>query len=135
MAAVLTGRNTRSRRQVARSKSTSRPSRAVTPINHDLQQKLDVLDLQYMAVQTAPTLAERRKRAPAFFRLVAQVEAAMYADAKRNGEDPFVAALRVNEHSRLNVLTLRNVLSWNSDETWAEFMKADPRTRDDDEAA
>lgn len=104
-------------------------------INHDLQQKLDVLDLQYMAVQTAPTLAERRKRAPAFFRLVAQVEAAMYADAKRNGEDPFVAALRVNEHSRLNVLTLRNVLSWNSDETWAEFMKADPRTRDDDEAA
>jgi hypothetical protein len=54
----------------------------------------------------------------------------MYADAGRSGEDPRVTHLRVAEHTRQNVL--RDVLGWNSDETWAEFLKVDLRVRDDE---
>ena len=56
--------------------------------------------------------------------------AVMYADAKRHGEDPRAASLRIAEHTRLNVLTLREALGWNSDKAWAEFMKADRRVCD-----
>jgi hypothetical protein len=41
-----------------------------------------------------------------------------------------MAQLRIAEHTRLNVLTLRDALDWNSDEAWAEFMKADRRVCD-----
>jgi len=92
---------------------------------------------RYDAVRTAPTLEKRRKLARAsFFPFLATVESAMYADAKRAPrEDPVITGLRVAEHTRLNVWTLRDALGWNRDEAWTEFLKADPRGRDDDEAA
>jgi len=105
-------------------------NRGDSRINHDLQGKFDDLDEQYRNVQSGPTLAERRKLGRAFFSLVADVEAAMYADAKRSGEDPRMAQLRIAEHTRLNVLTSREALGWNSEEVWAEFLKADNRGRD-----
>jgi hypothetical protein len=60
---------------------------------------------------------------------VADMEGAMLADAKRGGEDPRTTELRIAEHTRINVLTLREALGWNSDEVWQEFLKAD-RVRD-----
>ena len=96
-------------------------------ISRDLQPMFDELDQRYRAVQDAPTLAERRQQARVFFSFVVEVEAAMYADAKRRGENLRIAQLRISEHTRLNVLTLRDALDWNSDEAWDEFMKADRR--------
>ena len=101
------------------------------PVNHDLQQKFERLEAMYNGVRNGPTLEERRELARAFFRFVAEVESAMYADARRSGEDPRYASLRISEHTRLNVLCLRDVLGWNSEETWSAFMKADPRVSDD----
>lgn len=100
-------------------------------VNSDLQQKFDRLEVMYKALRNGPTLEKRRALAPAFFRFVAEVESAMYDDARRNGEDLNSATLRISEHTRLNVLTLRDALGWNSDETWSAFMKADPRVWDD----
>jgi hypothetical protein len=100
-------------------------------VDPDLQRKFDDLDERYRDVQNGQTLDERRKRARAFFVLVAAVETAMYADARRSGEDPRMAQMRAVEHTRLNVLTLREALGWNSDEAWAEFLKADNRVRND----
>jgi hypothetical protein len=104
----------------ARNKSGADDSGA----NPDLQRKFDELDERYRDVQNGPTLEERRKRARAFFSFVADVEAAMYANAKRSGEDPRTARLRIAEHSRISVLTLREALGWNSDEVWVEFLGA-----------
>ena len=101
-------------------------------INHDLERKFAELEALYDGVQKAPTLAERRKRAQAFFPFLAEVESAMYADAKRCGEDSRLTHLRVAEHTRVNLVTLRHALGWNSDEVFAEFNKADPRVTDDD---
>jgi hypothetical protein len=100
-----------------------------TGVSRELEIKFSALDEQYRNVQNGPTLAERRKLARAFFSFVADVEGAMLADAKRGGEDPTTAQMRAVEHSRLNVLTLREALGWNSDEAWAEFLKADNRVR------
>jgi hypothetical protein len=100
-------------------------------INHDLERKFAELEAMYDGVQSGPTLAERRKRARAFFAFLAEVESLMYIDAKRCGEDPRMTALRVAEHTRVNVVTLRHALGWNSDEVFAEFNKADPRLHDD----
>ena len=100
-------------------------------VNHDLERKFADLEARYDAVQTAPTLEQRRKLARAFFSFLAQVEDAMYADAARSGEDRRMTSLRVAEHTRLHVATLRHALGWNFDEAWAEFMKADPRVSDD----
>jgi hypothetical protein len=100
--------------------------------SHDLQRKFAELEAQYNGIQNAPTLAERRKRARAFFPFLAEVESAMYADAKRHGEDPRMTHLRVAEHTRLNLFTLRQALGWTSDKIFAEFLKADPRVHDDD---
>lgn len=94
------------------------------PLNYDLRGQFDDLDEQYRHVQNGPTLEDRRERARSFFPLVADVEAAMFADAKRAGEDARNARLRAIEHTRLNVLTLRETLGWNSDEVWAEFLNA-----------
>jgi len=99
-------------------------------VSRDLQPMFDELDQRYRAVQNAPTLAERRQQARVFFSFVVEVEGAMYVDAKRRGENLRMAQLRIAEHTRLNVVTLRNALDWNSDEAWAEFMKADRRVRD-----
>jgi hypothetical protein len=99
-------------------------------VSRDLQPMFDELDQRYRAVQNAPTLAERRQQARVFFSFVVEVEGAMYADAKRRGEDLRMAQLRIAEHTRVNVLTLRDALDWNSDEAWAEFMKADRRVCD-----
>lgn len=96
-------------------------------VSRDLQLMFAELDQRYRAVQNAPTLAERRQQARVFFSFVVEVEGAMYADAKRRGENPRVAQLRIAEHTRVNVLTLRDALDWNSDEAWAEFLKADRR--------
>jgi hypothetical protein len=98
-------------------------------IDTALQGRFDDLDAQYRAVQNGPTLTERRKLARAFFASVADMEGAMLADAKRGGEDPRTTELRIAEHTRINVLTLREALGWNSDEVWQEFLKAD-RVRD-----
>jgi hypothetical protein len=100
-------------------------------VSRELEIKFSALDEQYRNVQNGPTLEDRRKLARAFFSVVADVEAAMRADAQRSGEDPRMAGLRIAEHTRLNVLTLRGALSWNSDEAWAEFLKADNRVRND----
>jgi hypothetical protein len=99
-------------------------------IGRDLQPMFDELDQRYRAVQNAPTLAERRQQARVFFSFVVEVEGAMYSDAKRRGENLRMAELRIAEHIRLNVLTLRDALDWNSDEAWVEFMKADRRVCD-----
>jgi hypothetical protein len=101
-------------------------------VNQALQRKFAELEARYDGVQNAPTLAERRKRARAFFPFLAEVESAMYADAKRHGEDPRMSHLRVAEHTRLNLFTLRQALDWSWDEIFAEFLKADPRVHDDD---
>jgi hypothetical protein len=101
-------------------------------LNHDLRRKFAELEALYNAVQNAPTLAERRKRAQPFFPFLAEVESAMYADAKRCGEDPRITGLRVPEHTRMNLFTLRHALDWSCDEIFAEFQKADPRMHDDD---
>jgi hypothetical protein len=101
-------------------------------VNHDLQQKFAELEAQYNGIQNAPTIAERRSRVRAFFPFLAEVESAMYADAKRCGEDPRMTHLRVAEHTRLNLFTLRQALDWTCDKIFAEFQKADPRVHDDD---
>lgn len=93
--------------------------------DRELEQKFAELDEQYSRVRNAPTLDERRVMARKFFSGVAAVESMMYADAKRDGEDPRLARLRAAEHTRLNVLTLRDALGWNSHEVWAEFLKAE----------
>ena len=99
-------------------------------ISRDLQPMFDELDQRYRAVQNAPTLAERRQQARVFFPFVMEVEGAMYAEAKRRGENLRMAQLRIAEHTRLSVLTLRDALDWNSDEAGAEFLKADRRVCD-----
>jgi hypothetical protein len=101
-------------------------------VNRDLQARFVELEKQYNAVQAAPTVEERRKKARTFFRFLAATEDAMIADARRSGEDPRLTSLRVAEHTRLHVATLRHALGWNFDEAWAEFMKADARVCDDD---
>jgi hypothetical protein len=100
-------------------------------VSHDLQAKFDDLETRYDTVRNAPTLRERRKLAPPFFRFLVEVEDAMRADAKRSGEDARIIGLRVSEHTRVYVATLRQALGWNFDETWDEFMKADPRRSHD----
>jgi len=100
-------------------------------ISHDLQAKFDELEAQHDAIQNAPTLEDRRSLARSFFRFLAEVESAMRADGKRGGEDPRLTGLRCAEHTRLYVATLRHALGWNFDEAWREFMKADPRMRED----
>jgi hypothetical protein len=100
-------------------------------VNHDLQQKFARLEALYDGVQNAPTLGERRKRARAFFPFLAEVESAMYADAKRHGEDPAHTHLRVAEHTRLHLCTLRRALSWTYDKIFEEFLKAAPRVHED----
>ena len=85
------------------------------------------------AVRAAPSLDERRQLVRmSLFPFLAEVESEMYSDARRSGEDPRVTALRVAEHTRLNVFTLRDVLGWTHEQAWAEFMKADPRVCGDD---
>jgi hypothetical protein len=112
----------------ARGGRNYRPSDAV---NHDLERRFAELEQRYDAVRTAPTLEERRRLARAFFAFLAETEDAMYADARRSGEDPRLTSLRVAEHTRLHVATLRHALGWNFDEAWAEFMKADHRVYDE----
>lgn len=104
-------------------------------ISRDLRAKFDELDRQYRAVQNGATLVERRKLVREFFSGLAGVEAAMYSAAKRDREDHRAASLRIAEHTRLQVLTLRDALGWTCDEVWVEFMKADHRGRDLDGAA
>ena len=96
-------------------------------VNPDLEQKFNELDARYTAIRDAPTLAGRRKLARAFFTFVAEVEIAMHADSRRSGEDPRSAALRIAEHTRLNVLTVRDALAWDSDKTWAEFIRVNSK--------
>jgi len=111
--------------QAARNKCAS------AAVNHDLPRKFAELEAQYDGVQNAPTLAERRKRARAFFPFLAEVESAMYADAKRHGEDPRMTHLRVAEHTRQHLFTLRQALGWTFDEIWSEFNKtAEPSQRE-----
>lgn len=96
-------------------------------VNSDLEQKFQEIDARYAAVRDASTLAERRELARAFFTFVAEVEIAMHADSRRSGEDRCSAALRIAEHTRLNVLTLRDALAWDSDKTWAEFIQVNSK--------
>jgi hypothetical protein len=91
--------------------------------NGDLERQFAELDAEYRRIQNAPTVRDRRALARAFFSAVAAIETAMHADARRLGEDPRHASLRIAEHTRLNVLTLRDALGWNSDELWSEFLK------------
>jgi hypothetical protein len=100
-------------------------------VDPTLQAQFDELEAQHDAIQNAPTLAERRKLARSFFRFLAEVESAMRADGKRSGEDARLTGLRCAEHTRLYVTTSRHALGWNFDEAWREFMKADPRMRED----
>jgi hypothetical protein len=114
----------------------ARAGRNRNAVDHDLEKQFAELEQCYDAVRAAPTLDERRALArTSLFPFLAQTESAMYADAKQSGEDPRLTSLRVAEHTRLNVWTLRDVLGWNRDEAWSEFMSADPRAHDDDGAA
>ena len=95
-------------------------------VSHDLERRFAELDRRYDAVRAAPTVDERRELARvSLFPFVAAVESAMYADARRSGESPRSASLRIAEHTRLNVLTLREALGWNTNEVWAEFLRSD----------
>jgi hypothetical protein len=90
--------------------------------NGDLERQFAELDAEYRRIQNAPALKERRALARGFFSAVAAIETLMHADARRLGEDPRHASLRIAEHTRLSVLTLRDALGWNSDELWSEFL-------------
>ena len=108
-------------------------NRTSDAMSHNLERRFAELEQRYDAVRAAPTLDERRALArTSFFPFLAEVESEMYSDARRSGEDPRVTALRVAEHTRLNVFTLRDVLGWTHEQAWAEFMKADPRVCDGD---
>jgi hypothetical protein len=108
-------------------------NRTSDAMSHNLERRFAELEQRYDAVRAAPTLDERRALArTSFFPFLAEVESEMHADARRSGEDPSVTALRVAEHTRLNVFTLRDVLGWTHEQAWAEFMKADPRVCDGD---
>ena len=108
-------------------------ARSSAAVNYDLERRFAELEQRYDAMRAAPTLDERRALArTSFFPFLAEVESEMYSDARRSGEDPRVTALRVAEHTRLNVFTLRDVLGWTHEQAWAEFMKADPRVCGDD---
>jgi hypothetical protein len=100
-------------------------------VNDDLERQFAELEARYDAVRSAPTLDARRKLARAFFTLLANVEEEMYADAKRYGEDPAYTRLRVAEHTRVHLCTLRQALGWTYDKIFEEFLKADPRMHED----
>ncbi|SDJ91656.1 hypothetical protein SAMN05216338_107317 [Bradyrhizobium sp. Rc2d] len=104
---------------------------ASTSVNDDLERQFAELEARYDAVRSAPTLDARRKMARAFFTLLADVEDAMCADAKRYGEDPAHTRLRIAEHTRVHLCTLRQALGWTYDKIFEDFVKADPKEHED----
>jgi len=97
---------------------------ASASVSRELEEQFAQLEACYNAVRTAPTLDARRKSARAFFTMLADVEDAMHADAKRSGEDPAHTRLRVAEHTRVHLCTLRQALGWTYDKIFEEFLKA-----------
>jgi hypothetical protein len=67
-----------------------------------------------------------------FFPLLYETTLAMYEDSKRQGEDRDYGGLRIAEHERVQLVTMRHCCGWNSDEIMAEYNAA---TATEDEAA
>jgi DNA-binding MarR family transcriptional regulator len=92
--------------------------------SHELAIMFVRLDDAYQKVITAQTLEERRALARAFFPVLADVGKAMTISARKVAEDERLTHLRVQEHERVHLATLRNSCEWSLEEIFAEFDRA-----------
>jgi hypothetical protein len=91
-------------------------------VNYDLARMYLRLDDLRDRVEGAETVEERRRlMREQFFGLLAETTAAMRADSKQNGEDERCGGLRIAEHERIQLVTLRHCCEWNSDEMMHQF--------------
>jgi hypothetical protein len=94
---------------------------AVADMNHDLQRMFVRLDDLRDKIENAATLKERREiMRKQFFPLLLETRRAMIKDGKAIAENDVWLTLRVAEHERLQLVTLRAVCGWNTDEVLAE---------------
>ena len=90
-------------------------------MNHDLQRMFVRLDDLRDKIENAATLKERREiMRKQFFPLLLETRRAMIKDGKAIAENDVWLTLRVAEHERLQLVTLRAVCGWNTDEVLAE---------------
>jgi hypothetical protein len=80
------------------------------------------LDDLHGKIEGAETVEERRRlMREEFFPLLPATTTAMREDSKQSGEDERYGGLRIHEHERMQLVTLRHCCGWNSDEVLHEF--------------
>jgi hypothetical protein len=91
-------------------------------VNVDLARMYVRLDDLRDKIEGAETVEDRRRlMREEFFPLLAETTAAMKEDSKQSGEDQNYAGLRIEEHLRVQLVTLRHCCGWHSDEVLHEF--------------
>jgi hypothetical protein len=94
-------------------------------VDVDLQRSFIRLDDLRDKIEGAEAIEERQRLMRAeFFPLLYATTVAMYEASKRSGEDPDYGGLRIAEHERLQLVTMRHCCGWHSDEVMAEYNAA-----------
>ena len=90
--------------------------------NFNLQRMFVQLDDLHGKIEDAKTVEKRRQMMrEQFFPLLAETTAAMHEDSRRSGEDSRYGGLRISEHERVQLMTLRKACGWNAEEVMDEF--------------
>lgn len=94
-------------------------------ISADLQKRFAALDALADKIRNATSVEKRRKLMRSeFFELLFETTTAMHASAKASGEDEHYSMLRIAEHERLQIMTLRQDCAWNADQMLTEYNAA-----------
>jgi hypothetical protein len=94
-------------------------------VDVELQRMFIRLDDLHDKIVGAATIEERRQiMRGEFFPLLSATTTAMYKDSSRSGEDEGYAGLRIGEHERVQLVTLRECCGWHSDEVLAAYNAA-----------
>jgi hypothetical protein len=100
----------------------------------DLRDKIegDYVAGDMVAIESTEIIEGRRRlMREEFFPLLFATTLAMYKDSKRSGEDRDYGGLRIAEHERVQLVTMRHCCGWNSDEALTEYLAA-TATEDED---
>ena len=102
----------------ALSQRNGRNSQSTDPA---LQARFDRLDALDARVRSAPTHDARRALARDLFPMLADVDRAMRADARRSGEDADLTSYRCEAHVCTVLATLRHPCGWSYEEILDEY--------------
>jgi hypothetical protein len=99
-----------------------KPDNGGGEVTLDLATRFAKLDQLRERVEQAPTIREaRRIMRTEFFPTLAETNRAMREHAEMVGEDGRLTGLRVAEHERIQIVTLREPCRWNVEQMLEEF--------------